>query len=698
MRCLVLAAVCGLVGCGDNIIGDAMPLATARDLVVVAHQDDDLLFMQPDVLEAVRRGDGVTTVYVTAGNDAKGLRVAADRDVGLMQAYGQAVGDMAWSCGYLRIAGHLAQHCRLPSANLSLVFLAYPDGGKQGEGASSLLHLWEGTIERATTIADRETSYSRDELVEVIAELVRITQADTVRTLEVAATHGHDHSDHMIVGALTVLAMARAGSDAELISYRGYSVVGEPVNQPPALIAANRTLVGRYDACATGCAPCGDSCDEVAGGQADWTQRRYAVGFRRAVSGALELGGRCLDVSGPDDVRLGDCADPTIWTLHAGELEADGGCLVVLPTGDVGVGACLGGPERRFFADDEGHLWSGVPPEPQPGMEFAHLRCLVPAGPRVGAALCGIASAPVWHVAPPLVATARAGLGLAATGRAVRLGDLTGDGHADLCAVEPGGLLCAPGDGAGAFAPAIRIDHPVAPLAIDPASLTFGDVDGDGRLDACGRDPAGILCARSARGFAAARFTSVFADPDARSTTSASLAATDADSDGRADICGLAAEGVVCAPGAPTFQTIVRSAWPGPAALVWPADLDGDHRADWCATSPAGPTCGVDAEAALTRDGVGWGFALGNVVEDVPADPAITGTGDIDGDGDADLCVLEPGRVRCARSQGRGFGPRTHFATVPANATALWLGDLDGDGKADACVDAGAEIDCALAL
>ena len=92
MRRLAVVMLCllGAVACGDNMLGAGDPLSTGRDLVVVAHQDDDLLFMQPDVLEAVQHGVGVTTEYVTAGNGTHGVDAAAKRYVGLMEAYGAA--------------------------------------------------------------------------------------------------------------------------------------------------------------------------------------------------------------------------------------------------------------------------------------------------------------------------------------------------------------------------------------------------------------------------------------------------------------------------------------------------------------------------------------------------------------------------------------------------------------------------------
>ena len=101
-----VALVVLLAACGDNQHGDGPPLAEARDLTVIAHEDDDLLFMQPDLIEAIEHGTGITNVYVTAGNGTKGTSAANPRYAGLMAAYGRAANDTAWDCGWIRIAGH----------------------------------------------------------------------------------------------------------------------------------------------------------------------------------------------------------------------------------------------------------------------------------------------------------------------------------------------------------------------------------------------------------------------------------------------------------------------------------------------------------------------------------------------------------------------------------------------------------------
>jgi LmbE family N-acetylglucosaminyl deacetylase len=686
-RRLAAIALVGLAACGDNVLATGEPLAPAADLNIVAHQDDDLLFMQPDLLEAVRRGDGVTSVYVTAGNGTKGVDRAETRYTGLMEAYASAANATAWKCGYIDIAGHTAEHCRLDERRVSLVFLGYPDGGKQGELDTSLLHLWEGSTTDVQTIARETSTYDRDQLVATVAQIMRLTQPTQVRTLEVASTHGRDHSDHMLVGALTVLALARANSNAALLSYRGYEIAGEAANKIPTIYNAAFEILSRYEACATACAPCGESCTTIDPTHVAWLSRRYAVGFRRTASGRLRIGTSCLAA----DATLVPCETAPSWHLDAaGELRTTDICLDADASGAVTTGLCLGGPSRRFFLDDEGHLWSGIPPTPTAAMDYAHLSCLGAADGRATLQLCGADRAPAWELEPLTVSTTRGDLGITATGRDVRLADVTGDGKADLCAIgAAGGLWCAAGNGAGGFAFAVQVDDPAAPLAIDPASLTFGDVDGDHLVDACGRDDGGILCALAATHFTAERWSPSFNDGVAKPSTSVSITALDANADGVADVCGVDMTGVVCAPHGLTAQSTLRSPWPMTSSLVWPADLDGDGQADWCASTDDGPACAVQAQSGATTDGQPWGFSQGGTVDIIPANSATVAFADIDGDGRADYCTTREDRVVCARSQGRAFGPRAiTLAILPAQSTAsaLWLGDLDGDGRADPCV------------
>src|SRR5262249_50043497 len=150
-----------------------------------------------------------------------------------------------------------------------------------------------------------------------------------------------------------------------------------------------------------------------------------------------------------------------------------------------------------FLLDDEGHLF--VDRVPAGATVYDHVECVIADGASIRADLCGRDIATQWSLVRPTVATTRATLGIASTGRSVRLGDLTGDGGADLCAVEGGALWCAAGDGRGGFASATQL----APLAIDSESLLLGDIDDDRRTDACGGTNGILSCATAASGFTA---------------------------------------------------------------------------------------------------------------------------------------------------------------------------------------------------
>jgi len=674
LLCVISAA------CGDNLLPEGDPLEPAGDLTIIAHQDDDLVFMQPDLVDAVQRGAGVTNVYVTAGNGNRGVAQAEMRYNALLSAYGSIAGDNDWSCGWIEIAGHAAQHCRLATARVSLIFLGYPDGGVHGEVTDSLLHLWEGKITTAATIARRSTTYDQRGLVTTLAEIIDTTAPATLRTLDIASTHGDDHPDHLIVGALAVLATAASSQAPELISFRGDNTENEPVNNDQ-LLDRSLDALAHYAACATGCAPCGQVCaiDQIDESDLTWLRRRYAIGMRRSASGKLRIGNGCVNVTGSgSDASAGDCARAPTWQLddHGALRSSSDLCLQVISTGEIIAGTCgIGGAGARFFLDDEGHLWSGAIPEPAAEMQIAHLSCVGVDGGYLRAELCGASHAPALEFARTTTATPLATTTITQTGRAVRLARLPQGPLPMLCAIEPArGLMCAPGIPRGGLLPAIRIDSATAPLAIEPESLVFGDVDGDGLPDACGRDAGGILCATAATGYAATRWTTVLGGTGPANATDRSLAIT---RDGK--ICGLGAPGVVCVTKDATSLTDVRSTWPDRSAALWIADLDGDHQPDWCAATANGPACSLAADREVTTGGIPWGYASGAVIEasagaGVLPDTATAVFTDIDGDGRDDLCTTQNGVIACARSLSHGFGPRTTIASLPAGMipTALW--------------------------
>jgi hypothetical protein len=105
-------------------------------------------------------------------------------------------------------------------------------------------------------------------------------------------------------------------------------------------------------------------------------------------------------------------------------------------------------------------------------------------------------AAPVLRFTPPAPAgaqgallweRARAGGTLGKTAR----GDINGDGREDACTRGPEGVVCALSDGRSLLQGSVWL---AAPPGSDGA-IVLGDVNGDGRADLCLRGPEGLVCA-----------------------------------------------------------------------------------------------------------------------------------------------------------------------------------------------------------
>jgi len=378
-------------------------LAPAADLAIVAHPPDDLVFFQPALHDAVQAGTGVTIVYLTTGDG--GLPALQTRIAGLEAAYTAIAGDDAWACGDVLSGGKHLVHCRLAEARLSLIFLGLPDGGADGSAPTSLLHLWQADVTSVMTVTQPASSYDQAGLIKLLADLIDVTAPTTLRTLEVAATHGHDASDHMMAGALAVLATAASSQAPALIAFRGDNISDDGANVDPAIADRSAGPLARYAACATGCAPCGQACtvDKLVAEDVSRLGRSYPIAMHTAAGQLRSEDGCVLVTVAGANPSIGDCAAAPSWTLDArGQLRSSTDlCLRAIFTGELVATPCTDdGIGGRWFFDDDGHLWSGILPAPVADMATAHLDCMITAGGRPRAALCGAARAPTWQLTP----------------------------------------------------------------------------------------------------------------------------------------------------------------------------------------------------------------------------------------------------------------------------------------------------------
>ncbi|MFD5618049.1 PIG-L family deacetylase [Streptomyces yangpuensis] len=237
---------------------------TAGSVVqVVAHPDDDLFFMNPDLSRSLRSGTQVTTAYLTSGesdgrNEAHGdaaqdpeqpadrAHYAEARQNGIRSAYAQmATGDRtsAWRRTVVPTAGggRAEVDILIAKPQINLVWLMLREARSTGgDTPESLRGLWNGRIPAlesqltSGTPVKQGFTYTKDQLIRAIAGVLEQYRPTTIRMQDpTPGRYGEngrytDHQDHMY-GARFVQAATAAYAEQiqrrphfSVQSYLGY--------------------------------------------------------------------------------------------------------------------------------------------------------------------------------------------------------------------------------------------------------------------------------------------------------------------------------------------------------------------------------------------------------------------------------------------------------------------------------------------
>ncbi|MCX4781714.1 PIG-L family deacetylase [Streptomyces sp. NBC_01264] len=383
-----------------------------RTLIGVAHQDDDLLFINPEIQRLVRARCFAGTVYLTAGD--AGLSFTADsyvrrREQGLRAAYARMAGvPDRWMRVDLPVRGRtLVSYVLAGRPDVRLVFLRLPDGFPKGTGSprhaqQSLLKLFRGLIPAMGPV-DGSASFTGEELVSVLAGVIAERKAERVLTLDFdSATFGvgppnpADHSDHEMAGRYFRRAAFRTTPRLDATPYVGYGLPLLPGNLTP---EQRRDKLAVYDVYAgyAGCTA-GPCPPRVTLSQTfrQWTEREHRRLHRgprpgeilSAISrtGARAVVERCLARSGrraaAGSVMTADCDDGPAqqWVFLDGAVRSapTGACLTAGAT--VTVSPCDGSGRQIWWSDADGRIGSGT--------LCLHQDDLAALGPRLGMRAC----------------------------------------------------------------------------------------------------------------------------------------------------------------------------------------------------------------------------------------------------------------------------------------------------------------------
>lgn len=207
----------------------ASSTCTGGAMQIVAHQDDDLLFQSPDLVRDIMAGRCVRTVFLTAGDAARGETYWKGRESGSMAAYAQMAGvPDAWTTSDAEVSGHPLRLETLTGApRISLVFMRLPDGNRNGSGMivhdhESLMRLWQGAISSISAV-DGSSTYTDASLTSTLAALMNSFHPTTVRTQDwtIPFRHG-DNADHTATALFARQADQHYASAHTLLAYGGY--------------------------------------------------------------------------------------------------------------------------------------------------------------------------------------------------------------------------------------------------------------------------------------------------------------------------------------------------------------------------------------------------------------------------------------------------------------------------------------------
>ncbi len=153
------------------------PCATAVTMSVWAHYDDDLIFANPTLQDAIAAGNCTRSVFLTASDAGRGTGYSKSRELGILRAYNTMRGQEGfWSeKGVTLLSGAvLSQWSPDDDPDITVTFLRMPDGNMNGAGFPSTGHaslpqLLSGSIGSLAPI-DGSPPLSSEALIASLAE------------------------------------------------------------------------------------------------------------------------------------------------------------------------------------------------------------------------------------------------------------------------------------------------------------------------------------------------------------------------------------------------------------------------------------------------------------------------------------------------------------------------------------------------
>ena len=249
-------------------------------VTVVAHLDDDLLFVNPGISDKLDAGWCVTTVHLIGGANGANFNYVLTREKATRQAYARMAGVAnAWDESTIQIAGEpIHQMVLKAEPRVRLLEMRLPGGAVRG-GRVPLGLLWDegGTLSTYPMNADGtgSTRYDRSRLIATLGKI--LAGATEIYTLNPDTVPFIEHPDHIYSARITRNVAQMLGIDVPIEYHVTYPTGGLPMNVPADKLQKKRDVVASYFAID------GNDYPHVFGEyqwDGNWVARRYSFGGR----------------------------------------------------------------------------------------------------------------------------------------------------------------------------------------------------------------------------------------------------------------------------------------------------------------------------------------------------------------------------------------------------------------------------------
>jgi hypothetical protein len=249
-------------------------------VTVVAHLDDDLLFVDPAISERLDAGWCITTVHLIGGANGADFAYVQTRERASRLAYARMAGvPDEWIEANIQIAGKLVHQMVLKAKpQVRLLEFRLPGGAVRG-GRVPLGLLWDqhATLSTYPMNADGSvrTQYDRASLSATLK--VILAEASQIYTLNPDTVPFLEHPDHIYAARITRHVAQTLNKSVPIEYHITYPTGGWPGNIPAAEVQRKRDIVASYFSVD------GSEFSHVFGEfqwDGNWVARRYAFADR----------------------------------------------------------------------------------------------------------------------------------------------------------------------------------------------------------------------------------------------------------------------------------------------------------------------------------------------------------------------------------------------------------------------------------